>query len=146
MTKPCPIPKAWGWEAYQSVKANGGSAGIDQETLETFARRLGGNRYKLWNRLCSGSHFPPPAKAVPIPKKSGGVRVLGVPTVVDRVAQTVAKRVLEPLLEPVFHPDSVGLGQADPRTTRWRGGAAGTTTAWSSLTSRDCSTTSATGC
>src|SRR5512137_762348 len=93
MTKPYPIPKAWVWEAYRSVKANGGSAGIDQETLETFERRLGDNLYKLWNRLCSGSYFPPPVKAVPIPKKSGGVRVLGVPTVADRVAQTVVKRV-----------------------------------------------------
>lgn len=108
MTKPYPIPKAWVWEAYQSVKANGGSAGIDRETLETFERRLGDNLYKLWNRLCSGSYFPPPVKAVPIPKKSGGVRMLGVPTVADRVAQTVVKRVLEPLLEPVFHPDSYG--------------------------------------
>jgi RNA-directed DNA polymerase len=108
MTKPYPIPKAWVREACQSVKANGGSAGIDRETLEPFERRLGGNLYKLWNRLCSGSYFPPPVKAVPIPEKSGGVRVLGVPAVADRVAQTVVKRVLEPLLEPVFHPDSHG--------------------------------------
>lgn len=108
MTKPYDIPKSWVWEACQSVKANGGSAGIDREIIEIFEQRLGDNLYKLWNRLCSGSYFPPPVKAVPIPKKSGGVRVLGVPTVADRVAQTVVKRVLEPLLEPAFHPDSYG--------------------------------------
>ena len=148
MTKPCPIPKARVWEAYQSVTANGGSAGIGRETLETFGRRPGGNLYKLWSRLCSGSYFPPPVKAVPILKKSGGVRELGVPTVAGWVAQTVVKRVLEPLRGPVFPADSVGLGRAGRRTTRWRrqGGAAGTTTGWTSLASRDGSTTPTTGC
>lgn len=108
MSKPFAIPKQWVWEAYKRVKANGGSSGVDQESIERFERRLSDNLYVLWNRLCSGSYFPPPVKGVEIPKKSGGVRLLGVPTVADRVAQTVVKRVLEPILEPQFHPDSYG--------------------------------------
>ena len=88
------------------MKANGGVAGIDQETIERFEERLGDKLCKLWNRMCSGSYFPPPVKAVPIPKKAGGVRVLGVPTVADRVAQTVVKFWLEPNLDPLFHADS----------------------------------------
>ena len=94
--KPYKIPKALVWEAFQNVKNNGGAAGIDQQTIEQFEERLGDNLYKLWNRMCSGSYFPPPVKAVPIPKKTGCVRVLGVPTVADRVAQTVVKLWLEP--------------------------------------------------
>lgn len=74
------IPKALVWEAYQRVKANGGAPGVDHETIEKFEERLGDKLYKLWNRMCSGSYFPPPVRAVPIPKKTGGVRVLGVPT------------------------------------------------------------------
>ena len=108
MTKPFAIPKALVWDAFQRVKANGGSAGVDQESIDAFEERLGDNLYKLWNRMGSGSYFPPPVKAVPIPKKSGGTRMLGVPTVADRVAQTVVKLVLEPLLEPVFDRDSFG--------------------------------------
>jgi RNA-directed DNA polymerase len=108
MTKPFAIPKALVWEAFQRVKANGGSAGVDEESIAEFEERLGDNLYKLWNRMGSGSYFPPPVKAVPIPKKSGGTRTLGVPTVADRVAQTVVKIVLEPLLEPVFDRDSFG--------------------------------------
>jgi RNA-directed DNA polymerase len=108
MTKPFEIPKALVWEAYHRVKANGGASGVDQESIERFERRLGDNLYVLWNRLCSGSYFPPAVKGVPIPKKSGGVRLLGVPTVADRVAQTVVKLVLEPILEPQFHPNSYG--------------------------------------
>ncbi|MNZ37126.1 Group II intron-encoded protein LtrA [compost metagenome] len=108
MTKPYEIPKVWIWEAYQRVRANRGSAGVDQESIERFERRLGDNLYILWNRLCSGSYFPPPVKGVPIPKKTGGVRLLGVPTVADRVAQAVVKGVLEPILEPIFHRNSYG--------------------------------------
>jgi RNA-directed DNA polymerase len=108
MTKPFEIPKALVWEAFQRVKANGGSAGVDDESIEAFEKSLGDNLYKLWNRMGSGSYFPPPVKAVPIPKKSGGTRLLGVPTVADRVAQTVVKMVLEPALEPVFDRDSFG--------------------------------------
>jgi len=108
MTKPYDIPKALIWKAYLSVKANGGSAGIDRESLEQFEENLSNNLYKLWNRMCSGSYFPPPVKGVPIPKKSGGVRMLGVPTVADRVAQTVVKQLLEPVIDPVFHTNSYG--------------------------------------
>jgi Retron-type reverse transcriptase len=108
MTKPYDIPKALVWEAYQCVKAKGGSAGIDNVSLEQYERHLRANLYKLWNRMSSGSYFPPPVKGVPIPKKSGGTRMLGVPTVGDRVAQTVVKLLLEPVIDPVFHPDSHG--------------------------------------
>ena len=109
MTKPFAISKALVWEAFQRVKANGGSAGVDEESIErVLEERLGDNLYRLWNRMGSGSHFPPPVKAVLIPKKSGGTRTLGVPTVADWVAQTVVKMVLEPALEPVFDRDSFG--------------------------------------
>lgn len=108
MTKPFEIPKALVWKAFQRVRSNGGCAGSDYETLEEFERDLSNNLYKLWNRMVSGCYFPPSVKAVPIPKKSGGTRILGVPTVADRVAQTVIKQVLEPLLEPVFDRDSFG--------------------------------------
>ena len=108
MTKTFVIPKRLVWDAFQRVKANGGSAGVDGESIETFESKLKDNLYKLWNRMGSGSYFPPPVKAVPIPKKSGGTRILGVPTVADRVAQTVVKMVLEPLLEPVFDRSSYG--------------------------------------
>jgi RNA-directed DNA polymerase len=107
MTKPFNISKNIVWEAYQKVKAKGG-AGVDNESIQAFDQNLKGNLYKLWNRLSSGSYFPPPVKGVSIPKKSGGERMLGVPTVADRVAQMVAKMTLEPFLEPVFHHDSYG--------------------------------------
>ncbi|MCW5602814.1 group II intron reverse transcriptase/maturase, partial [Nitrosomonas sp.] len=108
MTKSYNIPKKLIWEAYQCVKANGGTAGIDCESIEEFERCLSDNLYKLWNRMCSGSYFPPPVKGVPIPKKSGGVRMLGIPTVADRIAQTVVKQILEPVLDPLFHRNSYG--------------------------------------
>ena len=108
MTKPYDIPKARIWKAFQCVKANGGAAGVDRESIEQFESRLGDNLYKLWNRLSSGSYIPPPVKGVPIPKKSGGVRMLGVPTVADRVAQTAVKMLLEPVLDPLFHRNSYG--------------------------------------
>ena len=97
------IPKTLVWEAWLHVKANQGAAGIDAETIERFETKLAANLYKLWNRMSSGSYFPPPVKAVPIPKKSGGVRVLGIPTVSDRIAQTAVKMWLEPRLDPIFH-------------------------------------------
>lgn len=108
MTRPYAIPKRLVWEAFQRVKANGGASGVDAESIADFEKKLGNNLYKLWSRMESGSYFPPPVKAVPIPKKSGGVRILGVPTVADRVAQTVVKQVLEPILEPVFDNNSFG--------------------------------------
>ncbi len=102
------IPKRAVFAAWQRVKANRGAAGIDGESLAAFEQKLRGNLYRVWNRLVSGSYFPPPVKEVGIPKASGGIRPLGIPTVGDRVAQTVAKMALEPQLEPHFDPDSYG--------------------------------------
>ena len=107
--KPFQIVKWAVWEAFQRVKANKGAAGIDEESIAQFEADRDRNLYKIWNRLSSGSYFPPPVKAVEIPKPGGkGVRVLGVPTVADRVAQTVVRMYLEPKVEPIFHPDSYG--------------------------------------
>jgi len=108
--KPFAISKWVVWEAYQRVKANDGAAGVDEQSIEEFERDLKRNLYKLWNRLASGSYFPSPVRAVEIPKKhgQGGVRILGVPTVVDRIAQTVVRLYLEPKVEALFHPDSYG--------------------------------------
>ena len=107
-TKPFDIPKRLVWEAYQRVKANQGAAGIDAVSIDQFEQDRNSQLYRIWNRLSSGSYFPPAVQAVPIPKKSGGTRMLGIPTVGDRVAQTAVAMVLEPLLEPVFHRDSYG--------------------------------------
>jgi RNA-directed DNA polymerase len=107
--KPFDVPKQLIWEAYQKVRSNRGSAGVDDQTLEEFASDEKNNLYKLWNRLASGSYFPPPVKAVEIPKAGGrGTRTLGVPTVADRIAQTAVAMVLEPRVEPMFHRDSYG--------------------------------------
>jgi len=107
-TKPFSIAKQAVWEAYKQVKANHGAAGVDAESIEEFEGNLKDNLYRLWNRLSSGSYFPPPVKVVAIAKKDGGQRQLGVPTVADRIAQTVVTRALEPLVEPYFHEDSYG--------------------------------------
>jgi group II intron reverse transcriptase/maturase len=97
------------WEAYQKVKENQGAPGVDKQTLADFETELQGNLYKIWNRMSSGSYFPPPVRAVDIPKPhGGGTRTLGVPTVADRIAQTVVARHLEAKVEPIFHPDSYG--------------------------------------
>jgi len=106
--KPYNIAKRVIWEAYQQVRTNRGAAGIDDETIADFERNLPKNLYKLWNRMSSGSYFPPPVKVVEIPKASGGIRRLGVPTVSDRIAQTVVKLLIEPKLDALFHPDSYG--------------------------------------
>lgn len=107
--KPFDISKWVVWEAYQRVKANKGVAGVDDVSIAEFEKDRDKNLYRIWNRMSSGSYFPPPVKAVEIPKAGGkGVRVLGVPTVADRVAQTVARMYLEPTVEPIFHPDSYG--------------------------------------
>jgi RNA-directed DNA polymerase len=106
--KPYDIPKNLVWEAYQRVKANRGAAGVDGESLDAFEKDLKRNLYKIWNRMSSGSYFPPPVRLVEIPKASGGTRGLGIPTVADRIAQTVVTMVLEPEVEPRFHPDSYG--------------------------------------
>jgi len=102
------ISKHLVWEAYRDVKAKGGAAGVDKESIEAFEVNLKDNLYRLWNRMSSGSYFPPPVRAVPIPKKTGGTRILGVPTVSDRIAQAVVKKVLEPILDPIFDEDSFG--------------------------------------
>ncbi len=112
MSEPKPksfeISKRAVWEAYRRVKANKGGAGVDGESMAEFEVDLKDNLYKLWNRLSSGSYFPPPVRAVEIPKRDGSSRTLGVPTVADRIAQTVVRGYLEPSVEPVFHEDSYG--------------------------------------
>lgn len=106
--KPFNIPKQLVWQAYKLVRANAGSAGIDNQSIDEFSQDLKGNLYKLWNRMSSGSYFPPAVKEVAIPKKQGGVRKLGIPTVADRIAQMTVKLMMEPLLEPHFLDDSYG--------------------------------------
>ncbi len=107
-TKHFSIAKSQVMQAYRLIKANAGAAGVDQQSLKDFDRDLKNNLYKIWNRMSSGSYFPPAVKAVAIPKKTGGERILGVPTVADRIAQMVMKLNLEPELEPYFLPDSYG--------------------------------------
>jgi RNA-directed DNA polymerase len=107
--KPFVISKWEVWEAFRRVKENQGGPGVDGQTVEEFEADLRNNLYKIWNRMSSGSYFPAPVKAVEIPKQhGGGTRVLGVPTVADRVAQTVVAMHLERRVEPIFHPDSYG--------------------------------------
>jgi RNA-directed DNA polymerase len=106
--KPFDISKWTVAKAYEQVRANRGAAGIDAQSVAMFEENYKDNLYRLWNRMSSGTYFPPAVKAVPIPKKSGGTRILGIPTVTDRVAQATVKAYLEPELEPMFHPDSYG--------------------------------------
>jgi RNA-directed DNA polymerase len=106
--KPFVISKVLVWEAYKQVKANQGGAGVDRESLAEFDRNMSKNLYKIWNRLSSGSYMPPAVRGVEIPKKQGGVRLLGVPTVSDRIAQMTIKLMFEPLVEPHFLEDSYG--------------------------------------
>ncbi len=107
-TKPFEISKLVVMEAYKRVKANRGAAGIDDESIDEFEKDLKGNLYKIWNRMSSGTYFPPAVKQVEIPKAKGGMRTLGIPTVSDRIAQMVVKSYLEPTLEPIFHESSYG--------------------------------------
>jgi group II intron reverse transcriptase/maturase len=103
------ISKREVWEAYERVKANKGAPGVDGCSIEDFENDLKNNLYKIWNRMSSGSYFPPAVRAVELPKShGGGTRILGVPTVADRIAQTVVARRLEEKVEPIFHPDSYG--------------------------------------
>lgn len=107
--KPFVISKRAVWEAWEKVRANKGAPGVDGKTIAEFETDLKGNLYKVWNRMSSGSYFPPPVRAVEIPKGHGkGTRLLGVPTVADRVAQTVVAMELEGRVEAIFHPDSYG--------------------------------------
>jgi len=107
-TKPFEISKWTVKEAFERVKANKGTYGIDEQSIAEFESDLKNNLYKLWNRMSSGTYFPKPVRAVEIPKKSGGTRILGIPTVEDRVAQMVAKIYFEPCVEPIFYEDSYG--------------------------------------
>src|SRR4051794_27615277 len=140
--KPFDIPKREVWEAYKRVRANQGAAG--GQLIADFEADLSNNLYKIWNRMSSGSYFPPPVRRVDIPKgETGGTRPLGIPTVADRVAQMVVKRVLEPLVEPHFH-DDMDTGPANRRSMLWvrRGSDAGATPGSSISTSRPFSTVS----
>lgn len=107
-TKTNPITKRMVLEAYKKVREKGGSAGVDERDLESYSKCIQKNLYRLWNRLTSGSYFPSPVKEVKIPKKDGGFRSLGIPTVEDRIAQQVLKSYLEPMVEETFHPNSYG--------------------------------------
>ena len=107
-TKSFDISKRQVWEAYKKVKANKGSAGVDNVDIDTFEADLENNLYKLWNRLSAGSYMPPAVLRVEIPKSDGGIRELGIPTIADRIAQMVVKDYLEPKLEKYFHNDSYG--------------------------------------
>ena len=107
-TKPFKISKQAVKIAFDRVKANKGTYGIDEQTIAEFEENLKDNLYKIWNRMSSGTYFPKPVKAVAIPKKNGGTRILGIPTVEDRVAQMVAKIYFEPNVEKIFHEDSYG--------------------------------------
>lgn len=107
-TKPYKISKQEVMTAYEKVKANKGTYGIDEQSIEDFEKNLKNNLYKIWNRMSSGSYFPKPVKAVAIPKKNGGTRILGIPTVEDRIAQMVAKIYFEPNVEAIFCEDSYG--------------------------------------
>ena len=107
-TKPYSILKRAVVTAYERVKANKGTYGVDEQSIEAFEMKLKDNLYKIWNRMSSGSYFPKPVRAVAIPKKNGGTRILGIPTVEDRIAQMVVKLYFEPCVEPIFYEDSYG--------------------------------------
>jgi RNA-directed DNA polymerase len=107
-TKPFSISKQVVWEAYRRVKANRGAAAVDGQSIKDFEVDLKDNLYRIWNRMSSGSYFPPPVRTVDIPKSNGRSRRLRIPAVSDRVAQMVIKMYLEPEVEPIFHPDSYG--------------------------------------
>ena len=108
MTKSLPVSKRMVYNSYLKVCDKNGGAGIDKESIEMFNKNLSGNLYKIWNRMTSGSYFPPPVRTVFIPKKQGGERPLGIPTVSDRIVQGVVKDYLEPVMEAVFHNSSFG--------------------------------------
>ena len=118
-TKSFAITKRQVYEAWKRVKVNRGAAGIDAQTIAAFEKNLPRNLYTIWNRMASGSYFTPPVKEVGIPKRSGGIRFLGVPTVGDRVAQTVAKQYLEKLLEPHSTRIRMAIGHRVQRRMRF---------------------------
>ena len=115
--KPFDIPKREVWLAFKKVKANQGAAGVDGQTIADFEADLSNNLYELWNRLSSGSYFPPPVRRVDIPKRNGGTRPLGIPTVADRVAHKLPVATWSRRLEPVFHTDRpMATGPANRRS------------------------------
>jgi retron-type reverse transcriptase len=128
--KPFHIDKQRVYEAYKAVKSNAGSAGVDGQTIEQFDSDLRNNLYKLWNRMSSGSYFPPSVRAVSIPKKTGGQRILGVPTVADRVAQMVVKQLIEPGLTQYFWQTPMAIGRENRHSmlSASRASGAGNTT------------------
>jgi RNA-directed DNA polymerase len=107
-TRTIPISRQMVWMAYKKVRANKGSAGVDAVSMEEFDANKVKHLYKLWNRMASGSYFPPPVKEVEIPKKDGKIRKLGIPTISDRIGQMVVKEYIEPRLEKIFSPNSYG--------------------------------------
>jgi RNA-directed DNA polymerase len=107
-TKSVPVTKRMVWEAYKRVRANNGAAGIDAITITKFEEKLADNLYVIWNRMSSGSYFPPSVKRVGIPKANGNIRELGIPTVSDRTAQMVVKQYVEPRFEQIFSKNSFG--------------------------------------
>jgi RNA-directed DNA polymerase len=147
-TKPFTISKHLVYAAFKAVKANAGAAGVDEQSIQDFEKDLKDNLYKVWNRMSSGSYFPPPVRAVAIPKKDGGERMLGIPTVADRVAQMVVKMTFEPSVEPSFLPDSYGYrpGKSALDAVGSRVSVAGSMTGFSSSISKVCLTTSTTSC
>ena len=119
------ISKRLVWEAYKSVKANDGAAGVDGQSIEEFETDLKNNLYRIWNRMSSGTYFPPPVRAVEIPKPhGGGTRILGIPTVGDRIAQTVVALQLLPRMESIFHDDSYGYRPGRCSYSAWVAGGA----------------------
>ena len=141
--KPFEISKWAVQEAWEKVKANKGAPGVDGVTIEAFEADLQNNLFKVWNRMSSGSYFPPPVRAVEIPKPhGGGSRMLGVPTIADRVAQTVVAEELKSRVEAIFHEDSYGYRPGRSAWMRWvyAGNAAGKPTGCSTWTSKNSST------
>jgi retron-type reverse transcriptase len=136
--KPFSITKKQVYEAYKAVKSNGGAPGVDKQTIEQFEADLQNNLYKLWNRMSSGSYFRPPVRAVSIPKKSGGQRILGVPTVADRVAQMAVNSTLNQTLIQYFWQTPMAIGRGNPRSmpSKSRVSDAGDTIGFLSLISR----------
>ncbi len=115
--KPFQTDKRQVYKAYQAVKSNQGAAGVDGQTLEQFATDWKRNLYRIWNRMSSGSYFPPPVRAVSVPKKSGGERILGVPTVSDRIAQVVVKQLIETEMERTLSPRGLCVLSSARRST-----------------------------
>jgi retron-type reverse transcriptase len=143
LDKPLPITKRMVWEAYQLVARNGKAAGVDGQSLDEFAQDLGNNLYKLWNRMASGSYFPPAVKRVEIPKANGGIRPLGIPTVAVRIARMVVKQWNRGSIE-CSTPTRMAIGLENPRIRRSskRASDAGTMTGLWTSTSKAFSTRS----